>query len=55
VELSEQIIAERRPLVQQVTAGKPVPVKKFIFEMLCGAVIDNRDFHCHVFSSGCIR
>jgi len=26
VELREQIIAERRPLVQQVTAGKPVPV-----------------------------
>jgi hypothetical protein len=37
VELSEQIIAERRALVDRVTAGKPVPVKKFIFEMLIGS------------------
>ena len=37
MELSEQIIAERRALVERVTAGQPVPVKKFIFEMLFGS------------------
>jgi hypothetical protein len=34
VELREQIIAERCELFERVTEGKPVPVKKFIFEML---------------------
>ena len=37
MELREQIIAERHALVERVTAGQPVPVKKFIFEMLFGS------------------
>jgi hypothetical protein len=37
VELREQIIAERRALVERVIEGQPVPVKKFIFEMLFGS------------------
>ena len=37
MELSEQIIAERHALVERVTAGQPVSVKKFIFEMLFGS------------------
>ena len=35
MELSVQIIAERRALVERVTAGQPVPVKKLIFELRC--------------------
>lgn len=38
MELSEQIIAELRSLVERVADGQPTPAKKFLFEMLFGLV-----------------
>jgi hypothetical protein len=38
VELSEQIVAELRSLVESVATGQPTPAKKFLFEMLFGLV-----------------
>jgi hypothetical protein len=38
VELSGQIIAELRSLVERVSQGQPTPAKKFLFEMLFGMV-----------------
>ncbi len=36
MQLSEQIIAELRALVERITEGQPAPAKKFIYEMLFG-------------------
>jgi hypothetical protein len=36
VELSEQIVAELRSLVERIAQGQPMPAKKFLFETLFG-------------------
>src|SRR2546423_15274605 len=36
MELTEQIIAELRLLVEQITVAQPTPAKKFLFEMIFG-------------------
>lgn len=38
MELSEQIIAELRSLVERIAAGQPTPTRKFLFETLFGLV-----------------
>lgn len=36
MELTEQIIAELRSLVEQIAIEQPTPTKKFLFEMIFG-------------------
>jgi hypothetical protein len=41
MELSRQIIAELRSLVERVAVGQPTPAKKFLFETLFGLLSSN--------------
>lgn len=36
MELTEQMIAELRSLVEQIAIAQPMPAKKFLFEMIFG-------------------
>lgn len=38
MELTEQIIAELRSLVEQIAQDQPTPAKKFLYEMFCGLI-----------------